>query len=85
MKLHKSHALQAFVFAVFVTFFNFGASSYAKAGTLIGNGDGIVEQNCSYAYTAIPKAIDSCLSATDGCVVNPDDINLLKQIKAIAR
>ena len=56
MKLNKSHALQAFVFAAFATFFNLGASNYAQAGTLIGNGDGIVEQNCFYAYTAIRES-----------------------------
>ena len=83
MKLNKSHAFQAFVFAAIATFLNVGASSVTRAGTLIGNGDGIVEQNCFYAYTAIPKAIDSCLSAADVCGVSPDDMILLKRIKAI--
>src|SRR5690348_15162867 len=56
----------------------------AFGGILVGNGAGIVEQNIVYAYDSLPQAIQSCLNLREACDGNPDDIQTLLKIQAIA-
>jgi hypothetical protein len=60
------------------------ASGGSGGGTLVGNGAGIVEQNIIFAYDALPRSIDSCLSTPQVCGVLPADVDQLQKIRAVA-
>jgi hypothetical protein len=69
-----------FVLALTVT-----AARSTRAGTIVGNGAGLVEQNIFYAYDNLPKAIDSCMSVPAICPLTAQDSTVLTSISQIAR
>ncbi len=53
-------------------------------GGYVGNGGGLVEQNFNYAYTALPKLIDTTLTHKRE-TLDSAAIGLLNRIKSVAR
>lgn len=58
-------------------------STSVFAGGYVGNGGGLAEQNFNYAYTALPRTIESTIF-TRKDLFNQDELELLAEIKAIA-
>lgn len=67
----------------------FASTSFAQSngstwGSLIGNGAGLVEQNVTYTYIALPRAINSCLHLPGVCTITVKDAQLLTRIRNLA-
>jgi hypothetical protein len=69
---------------MYCVLFSVSQISFASnGGGIVKNGGGSVEQEIFFSYRTLPKAIDNCLSFTQRCGVNAQEIALLKSIRKI--
>lgn len=69
--------------AILLTVFLVFSSQITFAGGYVGNGGGLVEQNFNFAYSSIPRLVDSSL-VTINLQFNEQEKQILQKISAIA-
>ena len=57
--------------------------SYARGGSVVGNGAGVVENNFQYAYSMLPSLISTC-AVNSVCALTNSEKILLEKIRIIA-